>query len=43
MSEGIHIPALAIRIGAVALALLTIKLVWSQVPEARRYLKMEAM
>lgn len=43
MSEGIHIPAIAVRIAAGVAVLGLLFLVKSQLPEARRYLKMEAM
>jgi hypothetical protein len=43
MSDGIHIPAVVVRALVVAAVVGLGALIWSQVPEARRYLKMESM
>lgn len=43
MRDGIHIPPLAVRIAAGATVAALIALVAAQVPEARRYLKIETM
>jgi hypothetical protein len=43
MSDGIEIPAIAVRGIAVAIVLAVAALAWRQLPEVRRYLKMERM
>lgn len=43
MSDGIHIPAFVVRVLALLAIVAGAKLVLSQVPEAKRYLKMESM
>lgn len=43
MSDGIHIPAGVVRGAALLAAIALIGLIKTQLPEARRYLKMEAM
>ena len=43
MSDGVHIPAVLVRALALAAVAAIGALIWSQVPEARRYLKMESM
>lgn len=43
MNDGIHIPPLAVRIATGAMVAALIALVAAQLPEARRYLKIEAM
>lgn len=43
MKDGIHIPALAVRIASGLMVVALAAIVWGQVPEARRYLKIETM
>lgn len=43
MKKGVHVPALAVRLGTVAALIGLAALIKAQLPEARRYLKIERM